>query len=779
MERVLIVDDEPEIRDLLVLMLSDEGYDVLCAADGPEALEAYQKTECSVVVTDMYMSGMDGLELIRQLRKLDEEAAIIVLTAFGDLENAVSVLRSDGVCDYLAKPLESPDVLISAVRGALEKRRLRLENKRLVAQLEKAKTGLENQVAARTGALIQSNQLLSAELLRRKQSEAALKEAQIDLERRVVQRTAKLADLNQQLNHKIAEHRRTEDALRRSEMKAKMQFLELELLYSSAPVGLCLLDKALKFIKTNAAMAGVTGRPFEEHKGQKVGDISPRLAKQILPACHILMTTGKPLRSYVIALPKKGGRHPHAGHWLVSSYPLIMEDGAITATGHIFQNISELRQAQEHIRKSKTMLQAVFDGISDPLIMIDRNLAVRMFNSAAKQYFGIREYRDLIGKKCGDLPCDGNPCGSCQIPEAVKKGQAAVFERRGFRDNNRTEQVTIYPLSQSAGGLEGSIVKIADITETKALEHQMIRNEKLIALGFLVSGIAHEINNPNGFVTFNLPILRSYLQAMVSQATQSAGAYQSRDWFGMSFEDFCKEVFSLIDNMEHGAQRISEIVVSLRSLVQTDTAPLKRRPCDLNIILKHAASLCRSELEKKVKHFDVQYPPGLPQVILDPGPLEQILINLLINAAHAVDKPDGRIDLSVAVSEGDLLKIEVRDNGCGMDATILPIIFDPFFTTKAPGVGTGLGLSVCHSLVNAMNGAIHVESAPGLGSTFSVRVPALFCRAEEKTANGPDGTPLKKGAPPPDAFLKRTDHAGPGKKHLETMAFVSERESQQ
>jgi PAS domain S-box-containing protein len=510
----------------------------------------------------------------------------------------------------------------------------------------------------------------------------------------------------------------------------RMQLLELDLLYSSAPVGLFQIDREHRILKANNVMARMTGLPIGDLIGRLVEDAHPRLARQILPACVRVLSTGRAVKSYLIDLPEeKSARRTRC--WLSSSYPIVSQDGTIAATSHILQDISELRQAQEHIRLSKIMLQSVFDGISDPLIMVDRGLKVRMFNRAAKDYFHVNHYSDLLGKRCSALPDNKPQCRQCKIIQAVTSATMTVFERQGCMEKSNIEKVTIYPLSQNTTGLDGSIVQITDITETKTIERQLVQNEKLASLGLLVSGVAHEINNPNNFITFNIPILKSYMRALLAQVSDEAKNSTAAAWFGMTFEEFGDEVFKLVGNLEHGTHRIAKIVSSLRTLMRAKSGGQAKQLCSIPTIVGRVDSLCRSEIQKHVKNFKVRCPDDLPMVVGDSAALEQILTNLVINAAHAADKPDSRIELTVKPLKANNLEIEVADNGSGMSDETLKKIFDPFFTTKDPGLGTGLGLSVCHSLVNAMQGELKVESVLDSGTVFKVVIPVGL-------ANDPD-----------------------------------------
>ncbi len=739
MRSVLIIDDEPEVQALLSLMLSGEGFYARRAGSGSEAIAAYREEPADVVVTDLRMPEMDGMQLIEELKAIDPHVAIVVLTGFGDLENAVELMQGAGIYNYLTKPLDTPEVLVAAINGALEKRRLSLENEALIVDLKRANDALETKVEERTGALMASNRQLSQELRRRQKSEEALVQERAALEKRVEERTHKLAEINRQLNMEVMERRRSESALRRSRMETQIETMELELFYRAAPVGLCLLDQDGKFIKANPTMVKITGYTPESHIGLSLDSVSAPLAKALSPVIRQITSSGKPIPSHVVSVPGDD-KTTKLNHWLVSSYPLMLDDGQRIATCHIFQDISDQRRAQEYIRNSKTMLQAVFDGIQDPLIMVDREMMVRMINRAAKTYYNIDTYNDMIGKGCDALFPGHSHCESCRIPGLVASGQSATFERPGIFGENRLERVAVYPLCQSAGGLDGAIIQISDITETKNLERKLFRSDKLASLGLLASGVAHEINNPNGFITFNLPILRNYISAVMTHVTSGDPLSEERSWFGMSFDAFYADLFQLIDNMEHGAQRISKIVASMNTLAQAKTVGSSIRQCRLAQLLEQVETLCSGELKRVGQRLTMDYPADIPDLMLDAGALEQVLINLLMNAAQATDKSDAWIRLTVEPPDGNSLTIIVQDNGCGMDETVRQKIFDPFFTTKAPGSGTGLGMAICHNLVTSMGGTIQVESTVGQGSKFRIELPDAFIVDSARTDSGRHGS---------------------------------------
>ena len=259
-------------------------------------------------------------------------------------------------------------------------------------------------------------------------------------------------------------------------------------------------------------------------------------------------------------------------------------------------------------------------------------------------------------------------------------------------------------------------------TKVKVMNKKAVQREKLPPLDLLVSTVAHEIKNLNNCTTFNTPILREYLERLTPILDDYAENHQKLDLFGMTYPEFRKDIFNLVNNLDTASSRINEIISDLMEFVKNG---YKEELCwvDLNQVVEKGIAVCRSQISKRVKSFDVNIADDLPPLYTDPEALEQILVNFLINAAQAADKENSWVKLSIKQGKGiwrDYLIIEVSDNGCGMDIATREKIFNPFFTTKASGMGTGLGLFVSNSLAEALDARIEVESAPGKGSSFKV-----------------------------------------------------------
>lgn len=395
------------------------------------------------------------------------------------------------------------------------------------------------------------------------------------------------------------------------------------------------------------------------------------------------------------------------------------------ANKQLKEEIEKRIRIDESLQKTRNVLQTVFDGITDPLIMLDADMAVKVLNDAALNYYEKPESDIIVGECCFKaIKGETLPCKDCEIPSAILSGEARIFERKSFMDSNRIEQVAIYPVKIIEDERAGAIIRISDITETKLVQRQLIQSEKLASLGLLISGIAHEINNPSNFITLNIPVMRDYMNAVMPIVNDYVKDHQDFELFGMSYGEFHEDIFRLLDNIEYGASRITSIVSDLREFARMEDTK-KQVWVDIKSIIEKSIGICESQIKRRIKSLNMNIQEDLTKIFTNSKAIEQVLINLLVNAAQAADKEDSRIKIDVFMdkpSQKNLI-IEVEDNGCGMDEKTRNRLFDPFFTTKPSAEGTGLGLYISNNLLEALGGRIEVESHPGKGSLFRVILP--------------------------------------------------------
>ncbi|HJV33514.1 transporter substrate-binding domain-containing protein [Geomonas sp.] len=263
------------------------------------------------------------------------------------------------------------------------------------------------------------------------------------------------------------------------------------------------------------------------------------------------------------------------------------------------------------------------------------------------------------------------------------------------------------------------------LEELRRHQDKLIQADKMATLGVLVAGVAHEINNPNGLILLNLPILKDvYRDAaeMLESRYQEEGDFQLG---GLNYSLMREEVPHMLEDMSEGAARIKRIVEDLKDYARQDTVA-RMEPFDLNAVVQAAVRLMDTSIRKATNRFSVSYGEELPLVMGNPQRIEQVVVNLLINACQALPSPDHGIEMSTRFEQAaGLVRLTVRDEGVGVPPEFLNRITDPFFTTKRESGGTGLGLSISAGIVQEHGGTLSFESPPGSGTTATFTLCAL------------------------------------------------------
>ncbi|MEJ2685751.1 MAG: ATP-binding protein [Gammaproteobacteria bacterium] len=243
-------------------------------------------------------------------------------------------------------------------------------------------------------------------------------------------------------------------------------------------------------------------------------------------------------------------------------------------------------------------------------------------------------------------------------------------------------------------------------------QRRLYQTEKLAAIGQLAAGVAHEINNPIGFVRSNLASAARYIAAL--QSAQAAGPQCASDELAAVLPDFSE----LVRESRDGVDRVATIVGDLREFSRVDRG--RDEVVDVNQLVKAVCTMIRAQVDGQIALLQELAP--VPPLRCEPAHLSQALYNLVFNAVQAVGS-NGHILVGTVATEGEI-RITVGDDGCGIEPYVIPRIFEPFFTTREVGEGVGLGLTVCNDVVQALGGNVEVQSMPGKGSTFTLHLPA-------------------------------------------------------
>jgi len=327
---------------------------------------------------------------------------------------------------------------------------------------------------------------------------------------------------------------------------------------------------------------------------------------------------------------------------------------------------NELVALTEKLRLSKLRLQTLFKAIPDTVAVIDANHNIVMAN------------RNSIGNKGKCYKKIFNQtkvCEDCHISKVFNEKSSVKLERM---IDNEYYLINAYPIYDSNNQVIGALEFSRVITKEKNMEQQLLQADKLASLGQLVSGIAHEINNPNTFIKGNLIIIQEALSDMLPIIDRAFESDPSLKIARLNYEIFRQSIPVLVDDMVQGANRIKGIVDGLRKFAKKDEGLLNEQ-VNVNNIIESCLRLVDNQI-KRTSDVNVEFDPDLPEVIGNSQKLQQVVVNVLINASQAIDKPKGNIMVETYRENAEEIVVKISDNGKGMDEKTLKQIFDPFFT---------------------------------------------------------------------------------------------------
>ncbi|GAC1428522.1 MAG: hypothetical protein NVS9B5_03350 [Terriglobales bacterium] len=383
--------------------------------------------------------------------------------------------------------------------------------------------------------------------------------------------------------------------------------------------------------------------------------------------------------------------------FLDSSRAVRDENGKIIRYQGTLVDVTEQREMEKTLRRQEEFQRYLLESFPDLILVIDLHERYSFVSSRIRDLLGYRP-EDLVGKKVEEE--------QEQSPEFLALYRDLITGRKKFgfceyrarhRDETwRTMRASASPLFDAENRLNGVIVSVRDITVERKLEQQIIQSERLAAMGQMIGGFAHELNNP----------LTSILGAAELLQDESVS------------ESMRKQLVTL----HQQSRRAAEIVQNLMYFSRPPASG--RSPVKLDDLIQRTMHLHAYSLRKNQITVDYLPEPSLPPVNGDPHQLMQVFLNLVMNAEHAIKEVRDRGTLRVRIrKEGNMLCAVFQDDGPGIPPDILPNIFDPFYTTKRPGRGTGLGLSICKAITREHGGNVEANSGPGGGAIFTVTLP--------------------------------------------------------
>ncbi|MBG6288863.1 MULTISPECIES: sensor histidine kinase [Pseudomonas] len=392
-------------------------------------------------------------------------------------------------------------------------------------------------------------------------------------------------------------------------------------------------------------------------------------------------------------------------------------------------------QVRSKIEKKLTgfqhYLNSIIDSMPSALIAVDEQLYVTQWNQEASLLSGT-SLDDAVNQPVF-LAFPSLKPFLPQLTRAAEQHKVERVERVtwALTDAPRHYALTFYPLMGGTG--RGAVIRIDDITDRLGMEEMMVQSEKMLSVGGLAAGMAHEINNPLGAILHNVQNIRRRLSPELPKNLEVAGEV------GVRLDDLnhyleAREIPKLMDGIQYAGSRAAKIVTHMLSFSRRSHRQMAA--CELPALLEQAVEIAGNDFDLTggfdFKSLEIvhEYDPRLGPVPVIANEIEQVLLNLLKNGAQAIHLRDdeeegeyGRITLRTRLNP-PWAEIHVEDNGCGMPENVRKRIFEPFFTTKEVGQGTGLGLSVSYFIVtNNHKGQMEVQSELGVGTCFTIRLP--------------------------------------------------------
>jgi len=631
----LLVDDEEDIRDVLDISLSDLGYKVFTAKNGEEAFQIFRNVNPPIVLTDIRMPIMDGIELLQKIKKENTDTEVIMFTGHGDMDLAIKSLKYEAT-DFITKPIND-EILGFALKRAHERISMR-------QRIREYTENLEEMVREKSARLVEVERLIAVGQVIEGLSSAT---------RNIVE------DFEGGITY----------------------FNELPCLVS-------IHNRDLKVVATNQL--------YKERLGDKIGCNSWDAYKEGAgrsAKCPVGKTfhTGKGQRSKETIQDVNGREVPV----IVHTAPIRSGESDVELVLEISADITEMNRLQEELRTTQQRYQQLFDEVPCYISVQDGKLRLVATNRQFKEDFG-----DEIGSYCYNVYKHRNePCPDCPVVKTFESGKSQQSETVVTSKTGEQYNVLTWtaPIRKADGEVTQVMEMSTNITQIRRLQ------DHLSSLGLLIGSISHGIK---GIMT-----------------GLDGGMY----WLDTGIEKGNQE------RIEKGWDVIKLMVDRLKNMVLNLLYYAKER--DLNWERTDVLSLAKdvaSTVEPKIKGYSIEFIHDFDRSIgkfeVDTSVVSSALINILENAMDACiedkSKKSHKIIFSVT-QDKDHIVFDIHDNGMGMDRETRENIFTLFFSSKG-SKGTGLGLFVSNKIIQQHGGSIKVDSTPGQGSHFNIRLPKVL-----------------------------------------------------
>ncbi|MBD3419240.1 MAG: PAS domain S-box protein [Chitinivibrionales bacterium] len=683
LKKVLVVDDEDITLNVIcrIIQRDNPSYIVLTAPNGEAALEVVNAEVPDAVLLDINMPDIDGYEVCSRIRHTTSLPYIPVVLLTG-----MNITTEDrlhgfnvGCDDYLTKPVEKQNLLI------------RLNT-----------------------------------VLRIKELHDQLREERDTLEQKVISRTRELAGANAQLTQEVEARKKAEGVLRREKDRAQ-QYLDI------AGVMLVALDGEGTITMINRKGGEVLGYEESDILGENWFDTcipSPsrseirRVSRRLLDR-----DDGAPEYFENSVLTRSGNLRMIAWH-----NSLLRDlEGRVTGLLSSGEDITERKKAERALKESEDRFRQIAENLREVFWLVDAHTgAILYINPAFEKMWELpREaiYRDYTSWNKRIHPDDKKSrfrdrqfslARSFNEEYRLVRPDGALrwVHVRSFPIQNRRNEVYRF------AGIATDITELKEAAE-KELQHQqqLLQADKMASLGILVSGVAHEVNNPNMSISMGAGNISLVFKEIWPILDEYFAAHPSQTLGGLPYTLAKPNLQKMLSGIADGSSRIARIVKDLKDFSRKDEGYLGEL-VDVNRVVESSISMVSNLLKKSTVRFEYSLHNDIPRIRGNFQQLQQVMINLLTNACQALSNENQVIKvLSSRDARGGNVTIEVIDEGIGITQNNMSKIFDPFFTTKRDTGGTGIGLSVTYNIVKRHNGSIDFHSREGQGTRVILSLP--------------------------------------------------------
>ncbi len=510
--------------------------------------------------------------------------------------------------------------------------------------------------------------------------------------------------------------------IRERELDIKKSEEKFRSLAENAPLGI-LIYQGEKWVYCNKAIEKISGYSREELLAMKYWELVDPKYRYIVKNEGRLREQGERTYSsnYEVEIITKNGNKK----WIDISVKSIEYNGKWA--GMVMANdITEKKLALYEIESLKKLLNSIIDSMPSSLVTVDRNFNIVYWNKIVEKKFNLKQ----LGEKTNKLYVFDLFKFEDDITQKLKfafneKKSESILKKSYMDDGGeKYETITIFPISSN--GIDGAVIKIDDITKQIKFQEMIIHSDKMISIGNMAAGIAHEINNP-------LAIVMQACDVCITRLSKDSDLNKQRAKdLGIDFSSVLKyvedrKILKMLNNIKDATQRAADIIRGLLAFSGKYHGEMK--PTDVREVMDSALMLAYTDYSLK-KKYDVrkiriikEY-SEIPLINADPINIQQVFLNIIKNGAHAMA---GQKDPCLVIrifNNNYMVRVEIIDNGCGIPKEITKQIFDPFFTTKEVGEGVGLGLYISYFIIKEQHGGrIDVKSSPGKGATFIIDLP--------------------------------------------------------